>query len=131
KADFLRGRRARFTDVVTTDRNRIPLRYVFRAVSKDVADDPERRRRREDVRPTRDVLLEDVVLDRAVQLIWRDALLFRHRDVHRQENRRGGVDRHARRNLVQRDAIEQGFHVGQRVDGNAYFTDFARGDRIV
>ena len=66
-----------------------------------------RRLRRKDVRAARDVFLQDVVLDRAAQFFGRDALLLAHRDVHRQQNRRRRVDRHAGADLVRAESVEQ------------------------
>jgi len=59
------------------------------------------------------VLLEDVVLHGAAQLRDRDALFLRGGDIAAEQNCRRPVDRHGRRDLVERDAIEQGFHVRQ------------------
>ena len=54
-----------------------------------------------------------------------DALLFGHGDVHAEQDGGGGVDRHGGGDLVQRDAVEEDLHVGQRVDGHADLADFA------
>ena len=77
---------------------------------------PERRPRRIDVRPARDVLLEHVVLHRAGERGARDALLLADHDVHRQQDRRGGVDRHRGRDPVERDLAEEVGQVVDRVD---------------
>ena len=63
--DFLHRRRSRFADVIAADRDRVPVRQLALAERKDVGDDPQRRARRIDVGAARDVLLEDVVLNRA------------------------------------------------------------------
>ncbi len=76
-----------------------------------------------------DVLLEDVVLQRAAQLLERDALLLGHGEVHAEDHRGRGVDRHRRGDLVQRDPVEQRLHVGQGVDGHALPADLAAGHR--
>ena len=65
--DFLDRRRSRLADVIAADRDRVPVRQLPIAVGEDVGDDPQRRARRIDVGPARDVFLEDVVLDRAGQ----------------------------------------------------------------
>ena len=59
------------------------------------------------------------------------ALLLRHGDVHRDQHRRRGIDRHRRAHLVERDAVEEQFHVLDRVDGDADLADLRLRDRIV
>ena len=48
-----------------------------------------------------------------------------------QEQRRRRVDRHRRRHLVERDAVEQELHVGDRVDRDARAPDLAERARVV
>src|SRR5262249_39317589 len=55
------------------------------------------------------------------------ALLLGDRLVHREEDRRGRVDGERGRHLVERDALEDRFHVGERVDRDADAADLARG----
>ena len=100
-------------------RDRVEPRHLGRAELDGVGDQPQRRLRRPDPGAARRVLLEDVVLDGAGQLLARHALLLGGRDVERQQDRRGAVDREAGADLVQRDAVEQDLGVGQRVDGDA------------
>ena len=49
----------------------------------------------------------------------RDTLLFRDELVEQQQQRSGCVDRHRRRDLVERDPVEEQLHVGDRVDRDA------------
>ena len=63
--DLLHRRRSRLADVIAADRDRVPVRQLALAEREDVGDDPQRGARRIDVGAARDVLLEDVVLDRA------------------------------------------------------------------
>ena len=69
--DLLHGRRAGLGHVVAGDRDRVPARDLGRAVRERVGDQAERLRRRVDVRAAGDVLLQHVVLDRAVELAAR------------------------------------------------------------
>ena len=101
------------------------------AVGEQVGRQPHRGSRREDVVPACDVLLEDVVLHRAAQLVARDALLLGDELVEEEQQGRGRVDRHRRRDLVQRDPAEQDLHVGDRVDRDTRAPDLAGGERIV
>ena len=73
----------------------------------------------------RDELLEHVVLQRAAQLVGRDALPLGDRDVEREQHGRGRVDRHRRRHLVERDVAEQPRHVVERRDRDALAADLA------
>ena len=57
--------------------------------------------------------------------------LLRRRDEHRPDRRRRAVDRHRDRDLIERDAVEQDLHVGQRGDADAALAELARGDRLV
>ena len=94
--ELLHRRRARLADVVAADRDRIPLRHLRGAEAEDLGDQREARPGRIDVRAARDVLLEDVVLDRAAERRARDAALLGDDDVHREQRRRRRVDRHRR-----------------------------------
>src|SRR5215203_4669434 len=101
------------------------------AVGEQVGREPHRRLRREDVVPAGDVLLEDVVLHRPAQRLTRDALLLRDQLVQQEQQRRRSVDRHRRRDLVERDAVEEHLHVGERIDRDARAADLAGGARVV
>ena len=68
-------------------------------------------RGREGVGPAREVLLDDVVLRRALERRGVDAVLLRGDDVEREQPRRRRVDRHRRVHAVERDAVEQRAHV--------------------
>ena len=102
--------------VRTGDRDRVEPRHLGRAELDGVGDQPQRRLRRPDPRPARCVLLEDVVLDRAGELLARHALLLRGGDIEGQQDGGGAVDRETGADLVQGDAVEQDLGVGQRVD---------------
>ena len=117
--------------VVAGDRDRVPLRDALVAVGEDVGREAHRALRRVDEVPTRRVLLEDVVLDRAAQLLRGDALLLADELVEEKKNRRRCVDRHRRRDLVQRNLVETGAHVIDRVDRDARAPDLAEAARVV
>ena len=75
------------------------------------------------MRAARDILLEYVILDCAGQLLGSDTLLSTDGDIHSQQHSRRRVDRHRGRDFVERDRVEQDFHVGQRVDRHADLAD--------
>ena len=56
----------------------------------------------------------------------RHALTLGDDQIHREDHRRRRVDRHRRRDVAERNAIEQRFHVGQRRDRDAALADFAQ-----
>ena len=110
---LLHRRRARFADVIATDADGIPARHLLSSIGEDVGDQAHRRFGRVDVGPARNVLFEQVVLNSAVDFIPAHTLFFGHRQVQREQDCGGRVDRHRRADLVERNAVEQDFHVGQ------------------
>ena len=86
---------------------------------EDVGHEAHRRSRREDVGAAGDVLLEDVVLGGPRDRRPLDALGLGRRDVERQQDRRGRVDRHRGADLAERQPVEQDRHVGQARDRHA------------
>ncbi len=100
-------------------------------IGEDVGDDPHRRTGRIDVGVAHHELFEDVVLDRAGQLLRADALLFGGHDVERHDGQDGAVHGHRHAHRVERDAVEQRPHVEDRVDRDAGHADIARDARVV
>ena len=107
EGELLRGRRAGLADVVPGDGHRMEERHLARAELDHVDDEPHRRLGREDPLLLRDVLLEDVRLRGAPQLVARHALLLADADVVREHDRRGRVDRHRGRDVAERDAARR------------------------
>ena len=60
-----------------------------------------------------------------------DARLLRGRDVHREEHRRGRVDRHRRGDGAEVDVAVEVLDVGERVDRHAALPDLADRERVV
>ncbi len=60
-----------------------------------------------------------------------DALLLGDELVEQEQQRRRCVDRHRRRDPVERDPLEQELHIGERVDRDAGPAHLALGTRIV
>ena len=131
EAELLRRARAGLADVVAGDRDRVEARQALVAVAEEVDRQAHRRARREDVVAARGVLLEHVVLHRAAQIARRDAVLLAGQLVEQQEHGRRRVDRHRRRDLAQRDAVEEPQHVVERVDRDAGAAHLAARQRIV
>ena len=125
------GRGARLLHVVAGNRDAVELGHALRAVGEDVGDDAHRGPGRVDVGVAHHELLEDVVLDRALQFRELRALLQRGGDVERHDRDDRAVHRHRHRDLAQRDAVEQLLHVQDRVDRHASLADVAHDARVV
>jgi hypothetical protein len=128
---LLGRRRARLADVISAHRDRVPLRNVRGAEGEHIGNEPHRRARRVDVLLLRDELFQDVVLDRAGERLPARSLLLGHDEVHREDHRRGRVDRHRRRDRAEIDAVEERFHVGQRRDVHTALANFAERELVV
>ena len=104
--------------VVAADADAVEARHPAGAVAEDVAHDAHAGPRRVDVGVAHHELLQDVVLDGALQLFRRHALLFRRHDVEGHDGQHGTVHGHAHAHLVQRDAVEEDLHVLHAADGH-------------
>ena len=107
------------------------FQFVRFAIGEQVGDQAHRGPGRKDVGAARRVLLEDVVLDGARDLFRRASLLLRHELIEQQQHRRGGIDRHRRRDPVQGYAVKQDLHVLERVDRDTDLADLAVGHGVV
>ena len=107
------------------------LRDALVAVREQVGGQPDRALGRVDVVPARDVLLEDVVLGRAAQLLGGHALLLADQLVEQQQHARRRVDRHRGRHLVERDLVKRGPHVVDRVDRHPGPAHLAQAARVI
>src|SRR5438093_7376208 len=102
---LLDRRRARLANVVTGDRDRVPLRHLARSEAEGVDDQIHGGPLGHDPLALRDVFLESVVLDRSTERGERIAALLPGREVHRPHDRGRPVDRLPRRDLVDRDPL--------------------------
>ncbi len=129
--ELLRGRRARFADVVAGDRDRVPFRQLGRAERNRVAHQTHRRPGREDEFLLRLIFLQDVVLQGAAEAPPCDTIGFGVRNEHRKDHRRRAVDRHRCRDRAEVDPAVQILDVCERVDGHAAFPDLTQRERVV
>ncbi len=111
EGQLLCRRRSRLTDVVAADAHRMPARHPLRAPLDHVGHQPHRGVDREAPFLLRDVLLEDVGLDRPPEPLGGQALALRRDHIERQHDRRRRVDRHRNGHLVERNPAEQRLHV--------------------
>ena len=83
-----------FADVIAADGDRMEPGHLRVCVADHVGDDSDARTGRIDVFLLRLIFLEDVVLDRAGELVETDAVLLGDGHIHRQDDRRRTIDRH-------------------------------------
>ncbi len=127
EAEFLGRRGPRLPDVIAADTDRMPAGHPFGAKGKKIGNEPHGGGRRKDVCPPGDVLFEDVVLHSPANLRRWDPLLFPDRHIHTQQNCGGGIDRHRRGDLVQGDAVQEAFHILQRIDDDSHLAHLSMG----
>ena len=97
--------------MVAADRDGVPARDFARAESDRIHHQAHRRLGGENVLLLRDVLLQDVVLCGARDLLPVGAVLLRHCQIHRPDDGRGRVDGHRGSDLLERQPGQQGLHV--------------------
>jgi len=78
-----------------------------------------------------DILLQDVVLGRARELVEGHTLFLRDGTVKGQQYGRGTVDGHARAHRAQVYPVEEDLHVLQAAHRNAAPSDLARTERVI
>ncbi len=128
---LLQRGRTRFANVIAAHGNGVPLRHPLRAEPEDVSHQPHGWTRREDVLLLGDELFEDVVLNRPGDVLPVGALLLGDDEIHREDHRRRRIDRHRRRDVAERDPVEEPLHVGQRRDVDTALADLAERQRMV
>ncbi len=94
EGDLLHCVGAGLADVVAADGDGVPAGDFFGAEAKHICDQSHGRPRGVHVRPSRDVLLEDVVLNGPSELSSAHSLGICDGDVEREQRRRSGVDGH-------------------------------------
>ena len=125
KAQFLHKVRAGLLHVVAGDGDRVELWHLSRRIGDDIRHDAHRWFRRIDIGVAHHEFLQDVVLYGARQRTCRYALLLpRHNETGQHRDDRA-IHRHGHADPVQGDAVEQDFHILDRVDGHARLADIA------
>ena len=125
EGQFLLGRRACLLQVVGTDVHRVPFGQVFARPGGDIRDHAQAGFGRANIGPAREVFLDDVVLDSALESRDVGILFLGQGDVEREEPGRRRVDRHRGVHPVERDLVEEHPHVAQMADGDADLADLA------
>ncbi len=135
--ELLPRRGACLLQVVAADVDRVPLRDLVDGVGDDVGDQPQRVLGREHVGATGEVLLDDVVLGGAGELVGHlgrlhlGVLLLRDDLVEGQQPHRGGVDRHRGVHLGQRDLVEEAPHLAEVRHRDADLADLTAAERVL
>ena len=111
--------------MIGTDVDRIPLRNFRIGVGNYVGGQPHGGIGREDVGAARQIFFNDIVLDGAGQAGALGTLIFRRRDVERQQPWRRGVNGHRGVHVGQGNAVKQRFHIAQMPDRHADLADLA------
>ena len=117
--------------MVSGDRDGVPLGRFVIGPGEHVGNDAHGVADGIDVGSARNVLLEDVVLHGAGELLHVGSGAAGDGNVERQQNARRRVDGHRGGDLVERDAVEEPLHVLDGVDGHSHFTDLAECHGIV
>ncbi len=125
------GRGAGFLHMVARNGYAVEFRHIFRGVFKNVGDDFHRRQGRIDVGVAHHKLLEDVVLDGALQLLLLYALLLGGDDVEGQNGQHGAVHSHRNAHLVERNLVEEDLHIEDAVDSHTCLADVAHNALVV
>ena len=117
--------------MIAGDADAVELRHVLRRVGKNVGNDPHRGLGRIDVGVPHHVFFEDVVLNCASELLRRDALLLGGNNVECHHGNDRAVHRHGNRHAIERNAVEEDFHVEDRVHGNTGLANIADDARVI
>ena len=128
---LLGRRRSGLADVVAAHAHRMELGAPLGTEGHEVADQPQVRTRREDPFLLRDVLLEDVGLQRAVELIPRHPLAFRRGQEERERHGGRPADRHRRADVAQGDRVEQRLEIVEGIGRHAASPHLALAARVV
>ena len=128
---FYFGRGAGFLHVVARYADGIKLGHIPGRVFENLGNDIHGRLRRVDVGIAHHKFLQNVVLNGAAELFGTDALFHGRHNVESHHRKHRPVHGHADRHTVERDAVEQDFHVFHRVDGHTGFAHIAFDARVV
>ena len=121
----------RLLHVVATDRDGVELGHVLAGVLDDVTNDAHAGLWWVNIGITHHELFQNVVLNGTAELVLAHALLFRRHHIACQHGQHCAVHRHRHTNLVQRNTVEQDFHVFYTVNGHTRLAHVTRYTRVV
>src|SRR5439155_8755595 len=102
ECEFLHRGRTGFADVITGDRNSIPVWDFAAGEIEYISNYPHRAARWINVGAAGNVLFENVILDSTAKFVPADTALLSHCQVEREQNRGCGIDRHRGRDTIER-----------------------------
>ena len=104
---------------------------MIHRVADDIGGQSHRGLWRKNIGTPREILLDDIVLGRSLELGWRDTLPLGHGNVKRQQPGRSGIDGHGGVHLVQGDLVEQGLHIPYVANRHAHLAYFTMGQGMI
>ncbi len=131
KSNFLCGSGTGFTNMIAGNTDGVPFGYFFGAIVKNIGDQTQRWFRRENIGAPGNIFFQNIILYRALDLVFGNPLLFRHSDVKGQQYGSRRIDGHGSGDFVQWYAVKQNFHIFEGVNGNTNFSHFTDGFRRV
>ena len=131
EGQLLDGGGPRLPHVVAADADGVPQGHVLGAVLEHVHHQAHGGPGWVGVGAPGDVLLQDVVLDGAADLVRGDALTPGHRYVQAQQDGGGGVDGHGGADFVQGYPLQEDLHIPQAADGDPHLAHLAAGQGVV
>ena len=111
--------------VIAADRNRVELRHVLGRVLDDIADDAHARFGRIDVGVADHELLQNVVLNSPTERRLINALFLRCHHITREHGQYGAIHGHRHAHPIERNPVEEDFHIFDRIDGHPRLADIA------
>ena len=123
--------RSRFLHVIAGNRNRIELRHMGRGIFEDVRDNPHGVSGRIDIGVAHHEFFQNVILNSTGKFFRWHSLLFASHNEERQNGQHRTIHGHRHGHLVQRNAIKQGAHVIDGINGHTRHAHIARHARMI
>src|SRR5438093_1390516 len=116
---------ARLANMIAADTYRVPVGHFVGAVFNEIDRESKRCLRRIDVRVPRNILLQNIILSRSLQLVLMDALFHSNGNIERKKDWCDGGDRHDRDDSVHVDALEETPHIMDAADRDSNSPNFS------
>ena len=100
-----------FLHMITGNRNRIKLRHILGSILENISDNFHREFRRVNISITHHKLFQNIILNRTRQLVQSSPLFQTGNNIECQNREYRTVHSHRYRHFVQRNLVEQDFHI--------------------